>query len=221
MIDVLIKETSISKIVQFHLFCPQQMHSYEPLANVHSFFTLLLLFEIIQAADVSFYFSVEENLAMIVGSQLNSTIYTQDAMLCATACAKEMNCHTANYIEAEKKCELFGEQMEDVLNNQAATVFLKGCYLIKKVRIFALYPCCHCTLKSRLMYAHLRQNFSSVYGLICNCSESFTVLERSIYNTLRTTSPYSYFEKGCRKKCTQQYQKVLWVVLIVLLFKEI
>ncbi|CAH3104819.1 unnamed protein product, partial [Porites lobata] len=100
---------------------------------------LLLLFEIIQAADVSFYFSVEENLA-IVGSQLNSTIYTQDAMSCAMACAKEMNCHTANYIEAEKKCELFGEQMEDVLNSQVAIGFLKGCYLIKKVRIFALHP---------------------------------------------------------------------------------
>ena len=146
------------------------MHSYEPLANVHSLFTLLLLFEIIQAADVSVYFSVEENLA-ILGSQLNFTIYTQDAMSCATACAKEMNCHTANYIEAEKKCELFGEQMEDVLNSQAAIVFLKGCYLIKKVRIFALHPCYHCTLKSILMYAHFRQNFSSVYGLICNCSD--------------------------------------------------
>ena len=73
MIDVLIKETSISEIFEFHLFCPQQMHSYESLANVQSFFTLLLLFEIIQTADVSFYFSVEENLA-IVGSQLNSTI---------------------------------------------------------------------------------------------------------------------------------------------------
>ena len=117
------------------------MHSYEPLANVHSSFTLLLLFEIIQAA-VSFYFSVEENLAM-VGSQLNSTIYTQDAMSCAMACTKEMNCYTANYIKAEKKCELFGEQTEDVFNSQAAIVFLKGCYLIKKVRIFALHPCCH------------------------------------------------------------------------------
>ena len=120
------------------------MHPYESLANVHSFFTLLLLFEIIQTADVSFYFSVEENLAT-VGSQLNSTICTQDAMSCATACAKEMNCHTANYIEAEKKCELFGEQMEDVLNSQAAIVFLKGCFLIKKVRILALHPCCHRT----------------------------------------------------------------------------
>ena len=32
---------------------------------------------------------------------------------------------------------------------------------------------------------------------------------------------YSYFEKGCRKKCTRQSRKVLWVVLSSLFFKEI
>ena len=32
---------------------------------------------------------------------------------------------------------------------------------------------------------------------------------------------YSYFEKGCRKKCTRQSQKVLWVVFSTLFFKEI
>ena len=32
---------------------------------------------------------------------------------------------------------------------------------------------------------------------------------------------YSYFEKGCQKKCTRQTRKVLWVVLSSLLFKEI
>ena len=32
---------------------------------------------------------------------------------------------------------------------------------------------------------------------------------------------YSYFEKGCRKKCTQESRKVLWVVLSSLFFKEI
>ena len=35
------------------------------------------------------------------------------------------------------------------------------------------------------------------------------------------TSWYSYFEKGCRKKCTRQSRKVLWVVLSLLFFKEI
>ena len=32
---------------------------------------------------------------------------------------------------------------------------------------------------------------------------------------------YSYFEKGCLKKCTRQSRRVLWVVLSVLFFKEI
>ena len=32
---------------------------------------------------------------------------------------------------------------------------------------------------------------------------------------------YSYFEKGCRKKCTRQSRKVLWVVLRSLFFTEI
>ena len=31
----------------------------------------------------------------------------------------------------------------------------------------------------------------------------------------------SYFEKGCREKCTRQCRKVLWVVLSSLFFKEI
>ena len=32
---------------------------------------------------------------------------------------------------------------------------------------------------------------------------------------------YSYFEKGCRKKCTRQSRKALWVVLSLLFFKDI
>ena len=32
---------------------------------------------------------------------------------------------------------------------------------------------------------------------------------------------YSYFEKGCREKCTQQSWKALWVVLSSLFFREI
>ena len=31
---------------------------------------------------------------------------------------------------------------------------------------------------------------------------------------------YSYFEKGCRKKCTRQSRKALWVVLSLLFFKD-
>ena len=32
---------------------------------------------------------------------------------------------------------------------------------------------------------------------------------------------YSYFEKGCRKKCKRQSRKALWVVLSSLFFEEI
>ena len=35
-----------------------------------------------------------------------------------------------------------------------------------------------------------------------------------------SSSVYSYFEKGCQRKCTRQSRKVLWVVLSSLLFKE-
>ena len=31
---------------------------------------------------------------------------------------------------------------------------------------------------------------------------------------------YSYFEKGCQRKCTRQSRKVLWVVLSSLFFKK-
>ena len=31
---------------------------------------------------------------------------------------------------------------------------------------------------------------------------------------------YSYFKKGCRKKCTRQSRKALWVVLSSLFFKR-
>ena len=36
-----------------------------------------------------------------------------------------------------------------------------------------------------------------------------------------TSFLYSYFEKGCQKKCTRQSWKVLWVALRALFFKEI
>ena len=38
---------------------------------------------------------------------------------------------------------------------------------------------------------------------------------------LASRTLYSYFEKGCRIKCTRQPRKVLWVVLSSLFFKEI
>ena len=46
---------------------------------------------------------------------------------------------------------------------------------------------------------------------------------RSVFTAIKciSTLSYSYFEKGCRKRCTRQSQKVLWVVLSSLFFKEI
>ena len=48
--------------------------------------------------------------------------------------------------------------------------------------------------------------------------ESKQVIEMKEGNTIapytfrRVSNVYSYFKKGCRKKCTRQSQKVLWVV---------
>ena len=41
----------------------------------------------------------------------------------------------------------------------------------------------------------------------------------SLWHTVNPV--YSYFEKGCRKKCTRQSRMVLWVVFSSLFFKEI
>ena len=41
------------------------------------------------------------------------------------------------------------------------------------------------------------------------------------FSKIDQTRSDSYFEKGCRKKCTRQSQKVLWVVFSSLVFKEI
>ena len=49
-----------------------------------------------------------------------------------------------------------------------------------------------------------------------------SVIEGSeVHSCLYDKNVYSYFEKGCRKKCTRQSRKVLWVVLSSLFFKEI
>ena len=36
--------------------------------------------------------------------------------------------------------------------------------------------------------------------------------KRKIEKKKRKLNIYNYFEKGCRKRCTQQSQKALWVV---------
>ena len=38
--------------------------------------------------------------------------------------------------------------------------------------------------------------------------------------SVKSLGIYGYFEKGCRKKCTRQSRKVLWVALRAMFFKE-
>ena len=61
-------------------------------------------------------------------------------------------------------------------------------------------------------YSHVRWNLSLLSGL-----KTVKIPKRP----RRWPCAYSYSEKGCRKKCTRQSRKVLWVILNALFFKEI
>lgn len=91
----------------------------------------ILLFPIAYADDVSFYFSLTENRA-IKGVQFISSVFADDIMICARACARELKCSTANYMAGERQCELSKERMENI-SSGATMVILKGCHLIAKV----------------------------------------------------------------------------------------
>ena len=54
----------------------------------------------------------------------------------------------------------------------------------------------------------------------CECSHSSAFLLLK-YLANRCLIVYSYFEKRCRKKCTRQSRKALWVVWSSLFFREI
>ena len=64
-----------------------------------------------------------------------------------------------------------------------------------------------------------RRSFGTCKSCICNYDD------HPSFNSSLCSSHiwfiYSYFEKGCRIKCTRQPRKVLWVVLSALFFKEI
>ena len=110
------------------------MYIYERLATVNTalLYIFMLLFSITQSKEnVSVYFSLQENRA-IQGVPFISSFYTEDVMLCALSCAKEFDCNTANYIAAEKKCDLSKQRMD--VSNEVAMVIFRGSYLIKKVR---------------------------------------------------------------------------------------
>ena len=111
------------------------MYFFEQLTTVktpqlHMFMLLLCqIIDIIQANDVSFYFSLHENSA-IEDAQFISDFYSEDVILCAQACSREVKCFTANYKVEQQKCELSNERLEI---SQAAVITSRGCYLIEKV----------------------------------------------------------------------------------------
>ena len=57
--------------------------------------------------------------------------------------------------------------------------------------------------------------------LLCPALDILTSLQKQCCIYTRHNTLYSYFKKGCRKKCTRQSRKVLWVVFSSLFFKQI
>ena len=108
----------------------EQLTTVNKTPQLHMFLLLCQIIDIIQANDVSFYFSLHENSA-IEDAQFVSNFYSEDVILCAQACSREVKCFTANYKVEQKKCELSNETVEI---SQAAVIALRGCYLIEKVR---------------------------------------------------------------------------------------
>ena len=90
------------------------------------------------------------------------------------------------------------------------------------------YSCMHCLqcFSSKEILANHNTNC-----VVINVEQAIRMLQKG-KNTLQfqnhhrqmpapfVTCIYSYFEKGCRIKCTRQPRKVLWVVLSSLFFKK-
>ena len=60
---------------------------------------------------------------------------------------------------------------------------------------------------------------TTIYSLYTPYLQPIFTYVHLIYNLY--TAVYSYFEKGCRKKCMRHSRRALWVVLSALFFKEI
>lgn len=58
------------------------VHEHLPTVNKNPLYMLMLLFQIIQANDVGYYFSLHENLA-IEDIQFISALDSEDVILCA------------------------------------------------------------------------------------------------------------------------------------------
>ena len=100
-------------------------------------------------------------------------------------------------------------------------------------------------ISSAVLTGYHYRVFDKKSARLCFIKNNFSVLERrhskvgrigiflqsNLSNTntewmepsvrIREVCIYSYFEKGCRKKCTQQSRRVFWVVLSSMFFKEI
>ena len=70
-----------------------------------------------------------------------------------------------------------------------------------------------CELTKRLKNANVSQDFCP--WLQYNWTAPVIHIQEFISIVI-----YSYFEKGCRKKCTRQSWKILWVVLSSLFFRK-
>ena len=84
----------------------------------------------------------------------------------------------------------------------------------------------HFAFKSLIFYSNIFQN---KLPRDCNLNDShkpgastfYSVTQRQMKAWLFVSVfVFSYFEKGCRKKCTRQSRKGLWVVLSSLFFEE-
>ena len=73
-------------------------------------------------------------------------------------------------------------------------------------------------ITNNILFLYRKEN-ASMQGHFDNCKHQIYLTVFCWTDISLTT--YSYFEKGCRKKCTRQSRKVLWVVLCLLFFKEI
>lgn len=117
--------------MQKKMYFYQQLTTVNKTPQLHMFMLLCQIIDIVQANDVSFYFLLHENSA-IEDAQFISDFYSEDVILCAQACSREVKCFTANYKVEQKKCELSNESVENI--SQAPVISLRGCYLIEKVR---------------------------------------------------------------------------------------
>ena len=85
-----------------------------------------------------------------------------------------------------------------------------------------LYPACKTEVNVALYHykiiqvGHVKKR--ALLGVIHFLSRWFMP---QLWHERKFPQLYSYFEKGCRKKCTRQSRKALWVVLSSLFFKEI